>query len=241
MALKCSGGAGPSGVNAQEAKRVLCSETFENRCNDLCGAMARSTRKLATTNTEKAPILPVLSCRMTGLDKNSGIRPVGAGKQFRIKVTAAIIQNFRGETQNAKGPIQTRGGDRRGVEAAVHTISGFFVVSTTEGALFVDADNAFNRQAALHNISFISPEISTLLNNVYKSPTPFYIKQHVFMSREGTTQEDVAAMQMYYIATKPMVYEDETKPGNPIMQTMEQRQGHLKRYMNGGHPSWRRD
>ena len=30
------------------------------------------------------------------------------------------------------------------------------------------------------------------------------------MSREGTTQGDVAAIQMYSIATKPMVYEDET-------------------------------
>ena len=30
------------------------------------------------------------------------------------------------------------------------------------------------------------------------------------MSREGTTQGDVAAMQMYSIATKPMVYENET-------------------------------
>ena len=31
------------------------------------------------------------------------------------------------------------------------------------------------------------------------------------MYREGTTQGDVAAMQMYSIATKPMMYEDETK------------------------------
>ena len=38
-----------------------------------------------------------------------------------------------------------------------------------------------------------------------------------------------------------MVYEDETKPRNPFMQTMEQGRGHLKRYINGGHPSWRRD
>ena len=48
------------------------------------------------------------------------------------------------------------------------------------------------------------------MNDVYKSPTPFYIKQHVIMSREGTTQGDVAAMQMYSIATKPMVYADKT-------------------------------
>ena len=55
----------------------------------------------------------------------------------------------------------------------------------------------------------ICPEISTFLNNVYKSPTPFYIKQLVIKSREGTTQGDVAAMQMYSIATKPKVYKDQ--------------------------------
>ena len=31
------------------------------------------------------------------------------------------------------------------------------------------------------------------------------------MSREGTTQGDIPAMQIFSIATKPMVYEDETK------------------------------
>ena len=215
VAVKCSGSAGQSGLNAQGAKRILCSDSysFGNQCNDLCGALARFTRKLATTNIESAPILPFLSCRMIGLDKNPGIRPVRIGETFRRIVTAALIQNFRGKTQNATGPMQTCEDAQSGVEAAVHTMSGIFDDSTTECILFVDADNAFNRlnrQAALHNISFICPEISTSLNNVCKSPTPFYIKQHAIMSRDGTTQGDFAAMQTYSIATKPMVYENET-------------------------------
>ena len=60
-------------------------------------------------------------------------------------MTAALIQNFGGKTQNATGPMQNCGGARSGVEAAVHTMSGLFDDSTTEGILFVDADNAFNR------------------------------------------------------------------------------------------------
>ena len=213
MALKCSGGAGPSGLNPQSAKGTLCSESFGNRCNDLQGALARFTRELATTTTENAPILHFPSFRMIGLDRNPGIRPLGKGETFRRIVTAALIQNFKGETQNATDSFQTCGGARSGVEAAVHTMAGKFDDSTTECVLFVDADNAFNplsHKAALHNISFICLRISTFLNSVRKSPTPFYIKQHVIMSREGTTQGDVAAMQMYSIATKPMVYEDET-------------------------------
>ena len=79
---------------------------------------------------------------MIGLHKNPGIRPVGKGEVFRRIVTAALIENFGGETQNATVPIQTCGGARSGVEAAVHTMSGFFDDSTTECVLFVDADNA---------------------------------------------------------------------------------------------------
>ena len=240
LALKCSGGARPGGLNAQGAKGILCSESFGNRCYDLCGALARFTRKLATTNTESATILAFLSCRMIGLDKNPGIRPVEIGETFRRIVTAALIQNFRGETQNATGPIQTCGGARSEVEAAVHTMSGIFKDSTMECVIFVDADNAFNRQAALHNISFICPEVSTFLNNVYKSPTPYYIKQHVIVSRERTTQGDVAAMEMYSIATKPMVYEDETNTNKSFYADDGVGAGtrYMKRYMNGGHPSW---
>ena len=106
MALKCSGGTGPSGLNAQGAERILCSESFGNWCNDLCGALATFTRKLATTNTDIIPILPFLSCRMMGLDKNPGIRPVEIGEIFRRIVTAALLQNFRGKTQNPTGPIR---------------------------------------------------------------------------------------------------------------------------------------
>ena len=69
---------------------------------------------------------------MIGLDKNPGIRPVGIGEIFRRIVTAALTQNFRGETRNATGPIQTCGGARSGVEAAVHTMSGLYDDSTTE-------------------------------------------------------------------------------------------------------------
>ena len=213
VALKCSGDAERSGFNAQGAKRILCSESIGNRCNDLFGALARFTRKLATTNIESAPILPFLFCRMIGLYKKPGIQPVIIGEIFKRIVTAVLIQNFRGKTQNATGPMQACGGTRSGVEAAVHTMSGLFDDSTAECILFVDADNAFNRlnrQAAPHNKSCICLEVSTFLKNVFKSPTTFYIKQHVIMSREGTTQGDFAAMQMYSIATKPMVYEDET-------------------------------
>ena len=61
------------------------------------------------------------------------------------------------------------------------------------------------------------------------------------MSREGTTQEDVAAMQMYSIAIKPRVYEDETNTKKSFQADDGAGEGHLKRYMKAGHPSWCRD
>ena len=152
------------------------------------------------------PTLPIMQNDRAG--QKSSCTANWNRQKIRIIVTAALIQNFRGKTQNATVRMQTCGGARCGVEAAAHTMSGLFDDSTTECIIFVDADRAFNRlnrQAALHNISVICPENSTFLKNVYKIPTPFYVKQQVIMSREGTTQGDVAEMQMYSFATKPTV------------------------------------
>ena len=78
----------------------------------------------------------------------------------------------------------------------------------TEAALLVDASNAFNslnRDAALNNIRFLCPPISTMLINTYRAPTELFIDGEVIFSREGTTQGDPLAMPMYAIATIPLI------------------------------------
>ncbi len=65
--------------------------------------------------------------------------------------------------------------------------------------------NSLNRDAALHNIRFLCPSISTMLINTYRTPTELFIDGEVILSRlrerglrrEGTTQGDFLAMPMY--------------------------------------------
>ena len=57
---------------------------------------------------------------------------------------------------DAAGPLQVCTGQESGCEAAIHAMHQIFADEETEGALLVDATNAFNSinwQVALYNIS----------------------------------------------------------------------------------------
>ena len=94
------------------------------------------------------------------------------------------------------------------MEAAVHVVQDVFQHDETEAALLLDATNAFNtlnRATALHNIRFICPSLSTILVNIYKAPTQLFIDGESLLSQEGTTQGDPLTIQMYTLATVPLI------------------------------------
>jgi hypothetical protein len=68
-----------------------------------------------------------------------------------------------------------------------------------------------NRAAAIHNIKQLRcPPLHQYLENTYRTPVNLVVNNHqgddVYLSsEEGATQGDVAAMQMYGIAMKPLV------------------------------------
>ena len=151
---------------------------------------------------------PLLASRLIALDKNPGIRPIGIGETPRRIIAKAVLSVTRDDIQNAAGSVQLCAGQIAGVEAAVHAVQKSFQQDETEAALLIDASNAFNslnRDAALHNIRFLCPSISTMLINTYRAPTELYIDGEVIFSREGTTQGDPLAMPMYAIATIPLI------------------------------------
>ena len=56
----------------------------------------------------------------------------------------------------------------------------------TDGILLVDAQNAFNalnRAAALRNIQWIRPEISTILINIYRAPAELFAGGSVYFNQ----------------------------------------------------------
>ena len=114
----------------------------------------------------------------------------------------------RGDVQDAADSVQLCAGQIAGVEAAVHAVQKSFRQDGTEAALLVDASNAFNslnRDAALHNIRFLCPSISTILINTYRLPNELFMDGEVMFSREGTAQGDPLAMPVYAVATIPLI------------------------------------
>ena len=91
----------------------------------------------------------------------------------------------------------------------VHAMCQFFTGPDVQGALLVDASNAFNtinRQAALHNIKAICPTLHQILVNTYQTPIRCIIcGDGEITSSEGTTQGDPLTMAMYALAVKPLI------------------------------------
>ena len=99
-------------------------------------------------------------------------------------------------------------GQEAGCEAGVHAMREIFENSTSEGALFVDATNAFNslnRQTALLNIHSLCPSLAIVLTNTYWNNSSLFIEGQKILSCEGTTQGDPLAAAMYALGVIPLI------------------------------------
>ena len=204
--LNTHGAAGPSGLDAY-AWRRLCT-SFKSASNSLCESLALTARRLCSVYVDPSCVSSLLASRLIALDKNPGVRPIGIGETPRRIIAKAVLTVTRGDIQDTAGSVQLCAGQIAGVEAAVHAVQDCFQQEGTEAVLLVDASNAFNslnRDAALHNIRFLCPSISTMLINTHRVPTELFIDGEVIFSREGTTQGDPLAMPMYAIATIPLI------------------------------------
>ena len=137
---------------------------------------------------------------MIPLNKCPGVRPIGIGEVPRRIIAKSVLSLFREDIQDAAGPLQVCAGQEGGCEAAIHAMRQFFSDDDIQGALLVDASNAFNslnRQASLHNIRFICPPLSQILVNTYRAPIRCIITTR--------TQGDPLAMAMYALAVKPLI------------------------------------
>lgn len=204
-ALKASGAAGPSGLDAYCWRR-LCT-CFGSASSDLCQALADVAKRLCTSYVDPASIALFVACRLIALNKNPGARPIGIGDTARRIIAKSVLMVISGDIQDAAGTMQLCAGQISGIEAAVHAA---FKDESTEAVLLVDASNAFNslnRKTALHNIRNLCPTLSTILINTYRSDSDIFVDGDVLHSSEGTTQGDPLAMPMYAVATIPLIKE----------------------------------
>jgi len=205
-ALRTSGAAGPSGIDAHGWRR-LCS-SFRSASDELCSSIATLAHLLCTTFVDPVIVSPLMACRLIALDKRPGVRPIGIGETVRHIIAKAVLSVISDDIQYAAGSLQLCAGQPSGGEAAVHAMREAFNDDDSEGMLLIDVSNAFNslnRAVALHNIQRLCPSFSTILINTYRHPACLYVDGDILYSEEGTTQGDPLVMPFYALATVPLI------------------------------------
>ena len=208
-ALNTKGSAGPSGMDADLYRRILCSKKFSAAGKALREEIALLSKNLATKFYHPSLIATYIASRLIPLDKNPGIRPIGIGEVMRRIVGKTISRHSIEGIKEAAGPLQTCAGHGAGAEAAIHAMRQIFENEGTDAVLLIDASNAFNRlnrAVALHNIQITCPMIANYLINTYRHPSRLFIAGgKEILSQEGTTQGDPLAMPWYSVSTTTMI------------------------------------
>ena len=209
-AKNTSGSGGPSRIDSDIWKHMLCSKAYGALADELADAVAVLTKRICTEDIPYDHVSSLFACRLVPLIKETdGVRPVGIGETLRRIMGKSIAKALRNDIQMAGGCLQTCTGIEAGIEAAIHAMAKTFSKEDCEAVILVDADNAFNklnRKAALHNIERTCPGLYMFLKNSYKEPTKLYLPDgtHI-MSEEGVTQGDNLAMAMYAVSTKTLI------------------------------------
>ena len=217
-AKQIQGSGGPTLVDADGWRHIICSRSYGNASTELCETIADLAKKLCRDPINPDTLNEFTANRLIPLDKgedndgNPGVRPVGVGEILRRIVGKVVVKNIKEDIIEAAGPLQTCAGLESGIEASIHAMRKIFEKEETEAVLLVDAENAFNnlnRKAALHNIKEICPPFFRYLSNTYQTPSKMIINDQVkvdhVLSEEGSTQGDVAAMGMYAVGIRPLI------------------------------------
>ena len=148
-----------------------------------------------------------IACRLTPINKNTGLRPIGIGEVLRRIAEKELMNILKKDVMHAVGSLQVCAGQEVGAEAAIHAMHDIYNDEHSEAVLQVNAFNSINRNVMLHNISVICPTISTYVSNCYQSAARlFAIGGKEILSKEGTTQGDPKSMGTYALGVTPLLH-----------------------------------
>ena len=208
-ASKTKGSAGPSGMDSELYRRILCSKNCKTEGKILREEIAVFTRNLLKKSYHPFFLEAFTSCRLIPLDKNPGIRQMGVGEVLRRIVGKTVSGFLKEEIREAASPLHVCADHNAGAEAAIHAMSQVFEEEGTDGILLIDASNAFkqmNRSVASHSIQITCKEMALYVINTYRSPSRLFIcGGGEILSQEGTTQGDPLAMPWYSVNTSIMI------------------------------------
>ena len=193
-------------MNADGWRKILASEVYGNKGNDLRRAFANSIKIMCREEITDNSLEAFMASRLIPLDKNPGLRPIGVGEVLRRIAGKIVMSITREDVVKASSKAQMCG-RKAGSEAAIHAMKELFEME--QSVLLVDAANAFNyvnRQVLLYNISISCPTISTFVKNCYqRNARLFVIGGLELRSSEGTTQGDPLGMAIYAMAISPLL------------------------------------
>ena len=212
-ASNTKGGSGPSGMDADGWRRILCSSVYGTCNSDLRKTIADMIKKLCsdiiTVENGCSSLEAFVACRMIPLNKNPGLRPIGVGEVLRRIAGKVVMKISKSDVIESVGSLQVCAGQEAGIEAAVHAMHDIYDLEETEAVLLIDAENAFNsinRKAMINNICILCPIIGTYVKNCYTVPARLFILGgKEILSKEGTTQGDPTAMASYAIGLTPLL------------------------------------
>ena len=202
-AKRTHGSGGPTLLDADIWKYILCSKAYGKDSDNLCATIAEFSKILATKELEPEMLTEYVACRLIPLDKGAdkngkiGVRPIGIGEVLRRIVGRVIMEVVRPDIRTTVGPIQTCAGARAGIEASIHAAREMMEGPDAEAVLLVDADNAFNRlnrKLAIHNTREVCPSFHRFIHNTYRKAANLYVndgsKSESLLSDKGCTQGD---------------------------------------------------
>ena len=121
-ALKTSGGAGPSGLEADGWKRIFTSNQFRDSTDDLCKTFAEVIKKLCTVENQSTSLQAFLANRLIPLGKNPGLRPIGVGEVLRRVSGKVIVSHLKEDVIQSVGSLQVCAGQDAGCESLIHAM-----------------------------------------------------------------------------------------------------------------------
>ena len=214
-AVKTTGGAGSSGMNANSWRVLLSTAKLKDKAQGLRNAIAILMKKLATLLCHHTHALT--ANRLVPFKKHpDGCRPIGIGEVLRRIIGKYIIETTIDDVKKAVGNLQVCAGQRAGGVAAIHSMRTIYNKPDCEGVLLVDATNAFNflnRRATIHNIKVSCPSLARYVENTYKDPTQLCIatgsKRQIgkIQAEEGISQGDPIAMAIYAMGIAALLNE----------------------------------
>ena len=106
----------------------------------------------------------------------------------------------------ASGLLQLCAGQKSGSETAIHSMRWIFEDDVTDAVLLIDAFNALNRTAALHNICVLCPIIAVYAINTHRHSARLFITgSKGITSAEGLTQGDPLTMALCALSIEPLL------------------------------------